>query len=187
MFKDDPAHKARTEDDFIAYTWDKFLRTGDEKWPLRLPMTKAATTFALGEMKSSAPIGPGAASHARSAGKIPARRPFRPKLRYGPQEAGPMSAPNKNYDPKATASLAPDEVARVLDEALAAVAAAGTLDELKAARIAHEGDRAPLSLASAEIGALPPEARRRSTVRSGAARVEARARGCRSRAPLRRG
>ena len=64
-----------------------------------------------------------------------------------------MSAPNKNYDPKATASLAPDEVARVLDEALAAVAAAGTLDELKAARIAHEGDRAPLSLASAEIGA----------------------------------
>jgi len=31
-----------------------------------------------------------------------------------------MSAPNKNYDPKAAASLAPDEVARVLDEALAA-------------------------------------------------------------------
>ncbi|MEQ9210234.1 MAG: PhoPQ-activated protein PqaA family protein, partial [Pseudomonadales bacterium] len=24
------------------YTWDKFFRTGDEKWPLRLPMTKAA-------------------------------------------------------------------------------------------------------------------------------------------------
>jgi len=44
-----------------------------------------------------------------------------------------MSAPNKSYDPKAVASLAPDEVARVLDEALAAVAAAGTLDELKAA------------------------------------------------------
>ena len=70
-----------------------------------------------------------------------------------------MSAPNKNYDPKAAASLAADEVARVLAEALAAVAAAGTLDELKAARIAHEGDRAPLSLASAEIGGLPPEAR----------------------------
>ncbi|MGH3163495.1 MAG: phenylalanine--tRNA ligase subunit alpha, partial [Streptosporangiaceae bacterium] len=67
-----------------------------------------------------------------------------------------MSAPNKNYDPKATASLASGEVARVLDEALAAVAAAATLDELKAARIAHEGDRAPLSLASSEIGALPP-------------------------------
>ncbi|HEY2952377.1 MAG TPA: PhoPQ-activated pathogenicity-related family protein [Verrucomicrobiae bacterium] len=34
--------KGRTEDSFIAYTWDKFLRTGDEKWPARLPMTKAA-------------------------------------------------------------------------------------------------------------------------------------------------
>ncbi len=34
--------QARVEDDFIAYTWDKFLRTGDEEWPARLPMTKAA-------------------------------------------------------------------------------------------------------------------------------------------------
>lgn len=32
----------RTEDSLIAYTWDKFLRTGNEKWPARLPMTKAA-------------------------------------------------------------------------------------------------------------------------------------------------
>jgi len=32
----------RTEDAIIAYTWDKFFRSGDEKWPLRLPMTKAA-------------------------------------------------------------------------------------------------------------------------------------------------
>jgi PhoPQ-activated pathogenicity-related protein len=31
----------RKEDDLIAYTWDKFLRTGDERWPARLPMTKA--------------------------------------------------------------------------------------------------------------------------------------------------
>ncbi len=31
-----------TEDAFIAYTWDKFLRTGNELWPARLPMTKAA-------------------------------------------------------------------------------------------------------------------------------------------------
>src|SRR5271169_1080117 len=81
-----------------------------------------------------------------------------------------MSAPNKSYDPKAVASLAPDEVARVLDEALAAVAAAETLDELKVARIAHEGDRAPLSLASAEIGALPPEARAETGRRVGSAR-----------------
>jgi len=33
---------SRTEDAMIVYTWDKFLRTGDEKWPARLPMTKAA-------------------------------------------------------------------------------------------------------------------------------------------------
>jgi PhoPQ-activated pathogenicity-related protein len=46
----------RTEDGIIAYSWDKFLRTGDEKWPLRLPMTKAAvramdtiTDFCAGE------------------------------------------------------------------------------------------------------------------------------------------
>ena len=32
----------RSEDGIIAYTWDKFFRTGDEKWPLRLPMTKSA-------------------------------------------------------------------------------------------------------------------------------------------------
>ena len=31
-----------SEDALIAYSWDKFLRTGDEKWPLRLPMTKSA-------------------------------------------------------------------------------------------------------------------------------------------------
>jgi PhoPQ-activated pathogenicity-related protein len=34
--------KLRTEDAIIAYTWDKFLRGGDDNWPLRLPMTKAA-------------------------------------------------------------------------------------------------------------------------------------------------
>lgn len=34
--------KPRTEDDLIAYSWDQFLRTGDERWPARLPMTKSA-------------------------------------------------------------------------------------------------------------------------------------------------
>ncbi len=42
VFADDPDKKERTEDSLIAYTWDKFLRTGDEKWPARLPMTKSA-------------------------------------------------------------------------------------------------------------------------------------------------
>jgi PhoPQ-activated pathogenicity-related protein len=34
--------KGRTEDSLIAYSWDKYLKTGDEKWPARLPMTKSA-------------------------------------------------------------------------------------------------------------------------------------------------
>src|SRR5262245_60841600 len=32
----------RKEDDFSAYTWDQFLKTGDETWPARLPMVKSA-------------------------------------------------------------------------------------------------------------------------------------------------
>lgn len=32
----------RKEDDLIAYTWDKYLRGGDDRWPARMPMTKAA-------------------------------------------------------------------------------------------------------------------------------------------------
>lgn len=34
--------EGRDEDALIAYTWDKYLRTGDERWPARLPMTKSA-------------------------------------------------------------------------------------------------------------------------------------------------
>ena len=39
-FADNP--RALSEDGIIAYTWVKFMRGGDDNWPLRLPMTKAA-------------------------------------------------------------------------------------------------------------------------------------------------
>ena len=81
-----------------------------------------------------------------------------------------MSAPNKSYDPVPVTALSEDEVQRMLDSALSAIAAAGDLDELKAARLAHAGDRAPITLANAEIGALPPAARADAGRRVGAAR-----------------
>ena len=34
--------KPRWEDAIIAYTWDKYLTTGEERWPLRMAMTKSA-------------------------------------------------------------------------------------------------------------------------------------------------
>ena len=80
-----------------------------------------------------------------------------------------MSAPNKTYDPVRVAVLAPEEVQRMLDEGLAAIAGAADFDELKAARLAHLGGRAPLILASAEIGALPPEAKAEAGRRIGGA------------------
>ena len=81
-----------------------------------------------------------------------------------------MSAPNKSYDPVEVSALRPEEVERARDEALAAIAAASDLDELKRVRLAHAGDRSPLALANREIGALPPAARADAGKRIGAAR-----------------
>jgi phenylalanyl-tRNA synthetase alpha chain len=81
-----------------------------------------------------------------------------------------MSAPNKSYDPVAVTALSSEEVERVLAEALAAIAGSTDLDELKAAKQAHAGDRAPISEANAEIRALPPAARADAGRRVGAAR-----------------
>jgi phenylalanyl-tRNA synthetase alpha chain len=80
-----------------------------------------------------------------------------------------MSAPNKNYDPVEVTALTADEVERAVAEALAAIDGATNLDQLKEARLAHAGDKAPLSLARAEIGALPPQARADAGRRVGAA------------------
>ncbi|WP_406474641.1 phenylalanine--tRNA ligase subunit alpha [Streptomyces platensis] len=81
-----------------------------------------------------------------------------------------MSAPNKSYDPVEVEALKPEEIAARLDEALAAIAAAGDLDALAQAKIAHTGGTSPLALANREIGALPPQAKAEAGKRVGQAR-----------------
>ncbi|MEV5575910.1 phenylalanine--tRNA ligase subunit alpha [Spirillospora sp. NPDC052269] len=81
-----------------------------------------------------------------------------------------MSAPNKSYDPVEVTALQPAELDKARDAALAAIAAATDLDDLKAVRLAHAGDRSPLALANREIGALPPQAKAEAGKRVGAAR-----------------
>ncbi|MEZ0164151.1 phenylalanine--tRNA ligase subunit alpha [Kineococcus sp. LSe6-4] len=61
-------------------------------------------------------------------------------------------------------------VQAALDAALAAVAAATDLDELKAARLAHAGDRSPLALANRAIGTLPGPQKAAAGKRVGQAR-----------------
>ncbi|WP_283132940.1 phenylalanine--tRNA ligase subunit alpha [Rhizohabitans arisaemae] len=75
-----------------------------------------------------------------------------------------------HYDPVEVTPLHADELARTVDDALAAVAAAKDLDDLKQVRLAHAGDRSPIALANREIGALPPAARAEAGKRIGAAR-----------------
>ncbi|MGA4951879.1 phenylalanine--tRNA ligase subunit alpha [Streptomyces sp. ID38640] len=81
-----------------------------------------------------------------------------------------MSAPNKSYDPVEVEALKPEEIAARLDEALAAIAAAADLEELREVKVAHTGDRSPLALANREIGALPPHAKADAGKRVGQAR-----------------
>ena len=55
------AEKPLGEDDLVAYSWDRYLRTGDETWPLRLPMVKAAiramdTVTALSRRSRHSPV-----------------------------------------------------------------------------------------------------------------------------------
>ncbi|AKU16672.1 phenylalanine--tRNA ligase subunit alpha [Luteipulveratus mongoliensis] len=81
-----------------------------------------------------------------------------------------MSGPNTQYDPVEVSALDPAVLDRAVEEALSAIAAAGSLDELKTVRTAHQGERSPLALANREIGALPPTAKADAGKRVGQAR-----------------
>lgn len=61
-------------------------------------------------------------------------------------------------------------IAAAVEDGLNDVAAATTLEELKAARLAHTGDRAALSLANREIGRLPQQDKASAGKLLGAAR-----------------
>ncbi len=82
-----------------------------------------------------------------------------------------MSAPNSDYDPVEVSTLSAENVQARTDEALAAIAGATTLEDLKAVRLAHAGDRSALALANREIGALPPAAKADAGKRVGSARA----------------
>jgi phenylalanyl-tRNA synthetase alpha chain len=80
-----------------------------------------------------------------------------------------------SYDPVEPNVLQPGTLQRSVDDALAAIAKAADLDELKRARLAHAGDRSPVALANREIGLLPPAARAAAGQRVGRARSAIRA------------
>ena len=81
-----------------------------------------------------------------------------------------MSAPNKSFDPVEVTTLSAEVLAGFVSEAISAITAANSLDELKEVRLAHTGDRSPLSLANREIGALPPAAKAEAGKRMGESR-----------------
>ncbi|MCI1964279.1 MAG: phenylalanine--tRNA ligase subunit alpha [Ancrocorticia sp.] len=66
-------------------------------------------------------------------------------------------------------------IAAAVEEAKAAFAAAGSLDELKSARIAHSGDNAPISHANTLIRTLDPADKPKAGKLLGAARKEVQA------------
>src|SRR5215217_1069022 len=70
-----------------------------------------------------------------------------------------MSYRSDPYDPKQVALLDQSALDDAVSEAEKAFAAAADLDALAAAKPLHLGDRAPVSLARREIGALPPAAK----------------------------
>jgi phenylalanyl-tRNA synthetase alpha chain len=95
-----------------------------------------------------------------------------------------MSGPNDGYDPKQVAALAPEALARAVEEAQAAFAEARDLEALAAVKPVHLGDRSPLLTARREIGALPPQARADAGKRLNESRAEVQASYDRRRAAL---
>lgn len=71
----------------------------------------------------------------------------------------------------AVTPLSAESIAQAVQDALASFAAASDLESLKAARLAHAGDRSPIALANREIGALPPAAKAEAGARVGKARA----------------
>jgi len=82
-----------------------------------------------------------------------------------------VSTPDSGYDPVQVAVLDAEHIGQLCADALAAIARAGDLVDLKSVRVAVAGDRSPLALANREIGALPPAAKAEAGRRVGAARA----------------
>ena len=82
-----------------------------------------------------------------------------------------MSGPNKQYDPVEVADLDPTHLDDAVIAAAEAFRSAGSLEELKTARLAHL-DKGAVALAKREIGALPPSAKAEAGKRVGAAMSE---------------
>ncbi len=84
-----------------------------------------------------------------------------------------MTSSPETGAPAYAPEISPVDAAAVdaaVQAALAAFDAAADLDELKAARLAHTGDRAPLTLANKSIGALPKDQKATAGKTMGAAR-----------------
>jgi phenylalanyl-tRNA synthetase alpha chain len=67
--------------------------------------------------------------------------------------------------------LSESSIERMVADGVAAIGAASTVAELKAARLAHSGEKSPLALANREIGKLPGEQKKDAGRRMGAARA----------------
>ncbi|MDQ3457675.1 MAG: phenylalanine--tRNA ligase subunit alpha [Actinomycetota bacterium] len=77
-----------------------------------------------------------------------------------------------SYDPKQVALLSAEALAEAVETARTDFGKAADLDSLTALKPPHLGERAAVSLARRELGALPPQARADAGKRVNAARVE---------------